>query len=96
MLVTLLGMVTDVKPEQPEKAEEPMLVTLLGITVDLHPTINLFVSVSIIALQLSRESYLSLPLSTSIKVNPEQPEKAEEPMLVTLLGIVTEVKPEQP
>ena len=32
MLVTLLGMVTEVKLLQPEKAKTPMLVTPLGIT----------------------------------------------------------------
>ena len=32
MLVTLFGIVTEVRPLQPEKAEFPMLVTLLGIT----------------------------------------------------------------
>lgn len=56
ILVTLFGMVIDVRPEQPEKAPPPMLVTLLGIVVFLHPNINVLVEVSIIALQLSRES----------------------------------------
>ena len=56
MLVTLLGNVSSVKPVQPSKAESPMLVTLLGMTLFLHPTINVLVSVSIIELQLSRES----------------------------------------
>ena len=56
MLVTLLGMVIDVKPLQLEKALSPMLVMLLGMTVFLHPAISVFVSVSIIALQFSRES----------------------------------------
>ncbi len=37
MLVTLLGMVTEVRPLQPEKALFPMLVTLLGMEVFLHP-----------------------------------------------------------
>ena len=32
MLVTELGIVTDVRPLQPENAEPPMLVTELGIT----------------------------------------------------------------
>ena len=31
MLVTLLGIVTEVRPLQPEKAHPPMLVTELGI-----------------------------------------------------------------
>ena len=55
MLVTLLGMHMEVRL-QPPKALPPMLVTLLGITVFLQPVINVFVAVSIIALQLSRES----------------------------------------
>ena len=29
--------VTDVRPEQPEKAPFPMLVTLLGIVIDVRP-----------------------------------------------------------
>ena len=32
MLVTLFGIVIEVKPVQPENAELPMLVTLEGIT----------------------------------------------------------------
>ena len=56
MLVTLLGNVSSVKPLQPLKALYPMLVTLLGMMLFLHPAINVLVSVSIIELQLSRES----------------------------------------
>jgi hypothetical protein len=57
MLITLLGSVIDVRSLQPEKAFLPMLVTLLGMVVFLHPAINVFEAVSIMALQLSRESY---------------------------------------
>ena len=35
MLVTLLGISTEVKLEQSRKASEPMLVTLLGISTDV-------------------------------------------------------------
>ena len=35
MLVTLLGISTEVKLEQPKKASIPMLVTLLGISTEL-------------------------------------------------------------
>ena len=56
MLVTLFGNISSVIPLQPLKADSPMLVTLLGMTLFLHPTINVLVSVSIIELQLSRES----------------------------------------
>ena len=37
MLVTLLGMVTEVRPEQPENAPLPMLVTLLPIVTEVRP-----------------------------------------------------------
>ena len=37
MLVTLLGMVIEVSPEQPSKAEPPMFVTLLGISTEESP-----------------------------------------------------------
>ena len=56
MLVTELGMDMPVRPEQKVNALPPMLVTELGITVFLHPDINSFVAVFIIALQLLRES----------------------------------------
>ena len=95
MLVTLLGMVTLVKPVQPEKALSPMLVTLLGIIVVLQPDIRVLVAVSIMALQLSRLSYLVLPDSTLMFVKLVQPEKALYPMLVTLLGMVMLVNPVQ-
>ena len=56
MLVTELGIVIDVRPLQSSKADPPMDVTVLGITVFLHPTCNELVAVSMMALQLSRES----------------------------------------
>ena len=69
-----------------------MLVTLLGIIVLLHPTNNVFDDFSIIALQLSRESYLILPDSTTMDVKLPQPEKTSSPIDVTPLGMITEVK----
>ena len=76
MLVTLLGIVTEVKAEQPMKAYPSILVTLLGIIVVLHPKCSVFVAVSIIALQLFRESYTGFPSSTTIEVKREQEQKA--------------------
>ena len=76
MLVTLLGISTEVKLEQPAKASSPMLVTLLGMVVSLHPAIKVFVWVSIIALQLFLESYAGLPSATAMEVKLEQPSKA--------------------
>ena len=35
MLVTLLGIVIEVKEEQFKKASSPMLVTLLGIVIEI-------------------------------------------------------------
>ena len=56
MLATLFGNVSSVKPLQYSKAESPMRVTLFGMILFLHPTINVSVFLSIIELQLSRES----------------------------------------
>ena len=95
MLVTLLGITMEVRPEQPEKAFSPMFVTLLGMVVDWHPTIRVLEAVSIMALQFSRESYIVLPLSTTMEVREEQPMNAQSPMLVTELGMVMEVREEQ-
>ena len=36
MLVTLLGMVMEVREEQPSKAEPSMLVTLLGMVMEVR------------------------------------------------------------
>jgi hypothetical protein len=36
MLVTLLGMVTEVREEQPLKALFPILVTLLGMVIEVR------------------------------------------------------------
>ena len=94
MLVTEFGIVMLIKPEQPENAYS-MLVTVLGIKEFIHPAIKVFEAVSMIALQLSRESNFEFPVSTTILVRPEQPENAELPMLVTEFGIVTLVRLEQ-
>lgn len=55
MLVTELGIVIAVRP-LPAKASSPIEVTELEIVVFIHPTIRVLLSVSIIALQLLRES----------------------------------------
>ena len=67
-----------------------MLVTLLGITVFLQPAIIVLEAVSIIELQLLRESYFVLSAETIIDVRPLQCANAPLPMLVTLFGIVME------
>ena len=72
-----------------------MKVTLFGTTVFLHPATNLLVDVSMIALQLSRESYISLLLLTEIKDKLSQHPNALPPIVLTLYGIVTEDRPTQ-
>ena len=89
-------MVMEVKPEQSPKHSTPKLVTDSGIIVLLHPAIMIFLSVRIIALQLSLESYTGLFSSTFIVSNAIQPEKQPLPKLVTELGMVMEVNLEQP
>ena len=73
-----------------------MLVTELGMVVDWQPEIRVFVAVSIMALQFSRESYIVLPLSTTMEVREEQQLNAPPPMLFTKLGKIMEVREEQP
>ena len=63
-------MVIDVRPLQLLKAPPSIFVTLSGIIVVEHPAINLLVFVSIIALQLLRESYIALFSATTIEVRP--------------------------
>ena len=62
-----------VNPSQPANARFPIEVTVAGIIDVLNPSINVLVAVSIMALQLSRLSYISLALSIIIVVNPVQP-----------------------
>ena len=92
MLVTLLGIVKEVKEEQRKNAPSPMLVTLLGISVLWQPAMIVLVAVSIIALQFSRLSYAEFLLSTTMEVRDWQSEKAPSPILVTLSPIVIEVR----
>ena len=89
-------MVTLVRPLQPRKALLPIEVTELGIIVLLQPAIKEFVDVSIIALQLLRESYFVFPFATLMLVRPLQPQKALLPIEVTELGMVMLVRPLQP
>ena len=96
MLVTLFGIVMEVREEQSEKALRPILVTLLGIVVFLQPAMRVLVAVLIIALQFSRLSYVEFLLSTTMEVKEEHPTKAPTTMRSTLFPMVTEVREEQP
>ena len=93
--VTESGIVTDLKPKQPAKALSPIAIIELDITVFLHPTINLFVVVSMMALQLSLESYILLPSSTAKLVMLGQRVKAPTSISVTEFGIMTDVSSAQ-
>ena len=62
----------DVREEQLQKHSYPKLVTEDGITVPAHPQIIVLLSVSITALQFSRESYTEFPASTTMDVREEQ------------------------
>ena len=42
MLVTELGISTEVKPEQSRKVDSPMLVTELGISTEVRPLQSLY------------------------------------------------------
>ncbi|MDY6374461.1 MAG: hypothetical protein SPK61_02745 [Bacteroidales bacterium] len=92
--VTLLGISIELNSVQSIKALFPIDVTLLGIFVFLQPETKTFVAVSIIALQLSLESYTVLFLSTVITLSSEHEPKAFGPIYLTLLGISIEVSDE--
>ena len=86
----------DVREEQPSKQLLPKLVTEDGITVPAHPQIIVLLSVSITALQFSRESYTEFPASTTMDVREEQPTKQFFSKLVTEDGILMDVREEHP
>ena len=94
--LTLPGIDNEAKPVQNSKAELPIKFTVFGITVFLQPEISVFVEVSMMALQLFRESYVVLPESTMIVCRLVQELKTHLPILVTLRGIVMEDKLMQP
>ena len=94
-LVTEDGILMDMREEHPEKQPSPKLVTEDGITVPAHPQIIVLLSVSITALQFSRESYTEFPASTTMDVREEHPSKQPSPKLVTEDGILMDAREEQ-
>ena len=70
-----------------------MPLTDEGMVVVLQPATRVLLAVSIMALQLLRESYFVFPASTLMLVKPVQPKNARSPMLVTDEGMVMLVKP---
>ena len=85
ILVTELGIVTEVRPVQPLKAYCPILVTEFGIVIEERLEQSWKVASSILVKEFEIVT----------EVRPLQPRKAETPILVTELGIVREVRPEQ-
>ena len=85
----------DVREEHQAKHHPPKLVTEDGITVPAHPQIIVLLSVSITALQFSRESYTEFPASTTMDVREEQSIKHHFSKLVTEDGILMDAREEQ-
>ena len=92
--VTLSGITIDFKEVRPLNASSPIEVTPSGITVDLQPTSSLLVAVSMIPLQLARESYTGLSGLTVIEFN-EDNKNANSPIEVTLSGMTMDSKDSQ-
>ena len=102
MLVTLLGIVTEVRPLQPENDFSPILVTLPGILIEAtfvfpskkcegitstsFPIVTVFIETG----NWQEATFMTLYLR-STKLS--QLENAPGPILVTLLGIMIEVRP---
>jgi hypothetical protein len=92
--VTLFGMVIDVKPVQPLNAKPSILVTLLGIMLFWVPDINVLSEFRIKLFPSLRKCVL--PAATCIVSKFGVLVNGFEPIEVTLLGMVIEVKPVQP
>ena len=80
MVVTAAGISMFARPVQPENAYLPMVVTVDGITVFMQPVIIVLLAVSMMALQLPRESKAVFPLATVIDVSPAQLPKGDMPI----------------
>ena len=104
MDVTLLPMVKEVRPLQPEKARGPIEVTLSVIIIFVIEVLSLNNEVTVS--QSNVTSFTLLPAKTLCpidvglhkhitEVRPLQKEKAALPMEVTLMGMVREVRPLQ-
>ena len=78
MLSTVSGMVTDVSPVQPEKAELPIAVTPEGIVTEVSPVQP---EKAVLPIAVTPEGIVT-------EVSPSQSEKAELPIVVMPEGIV--------
>ena len=70
----------------------PMPVTPFGRLLFSPPSTTVLLAVSMMALQLLRESYIGFPSSTVIETKLGQNGKAYRAISVTLLEMLTEVK----
>ena len=98
MLVTLEGMATAVRLVQPANAQPAMFVTPEGIasSPESPPGQAARVLPSLLRSRRSTMAYDGLPGSTLMLTRLPQYANALSPMLVTLEGIVTAVRFEQP
>ena len=81
---------------KPLNAESPIAVTEFGIKEFEQPTINVFVSVSTIALQLPRLSKTVFSSDTVMLVRLLHPLKGDLPIFVTDFDIEALVRPVHP
>ena len=111
MEITELPMVTEVRPLQLEKAELPMNVTELGMVTEVRPErlqqqyagtyLTLSPKTKLVRLEQfpNGRPYESKSLQLSaLKCTDEKllhPSNAFSPIEVTVLGMVTEVRPER-
>ena len=86
ILVTPSGIVTEVKPLNPEHKHA-------GICSTLSPNVMVLIFALLENGELFNEQFRAFHVT---EVKPSQPEKAPSPILVTASGMVTEVKPVQP
>ena len=105
MLVTLLGMVAEVSLLQPVKAYSPMLVTLFGIMISpvaaAEHANNSVLDASRYTKYPSTYPFTLLaphgePVAEPVYTMLGTRLKALSPMFVTLLGMVTDVRLQQP
>ena len=89
ILFTDLGMVILFNLLHASNAQFPISVTESGITVLAHPCIRRFVLVSMMALQLFRESYTLFSSATIILVSPKHPRNTALSIFVTDSGMLT-------
>ena len=82
------GMLMLVSALHCSNAPSPIHVTDSGITVLANPCIRQFVLVSMMALQLFRESYTLFSSATTMLVSALHPSNAQSPIILTDSGML--------